>query len=44
MFSAQEAKDHAIGEFEKYKQIQSETQLDEFDKAIKRLNEKNDKK
>lgn len=42
--SAQEAKDYAINEFEKYKQIQSEMQLDEFDKAIKRLNEKNDKK
>ena len=41
--SAQQANEHAIGEYEKYKQIQAETQLDEFDKAIKRLNEKNDK-
>ena len=41
--SAQKAKEHAIGEYEKYKQIQEEMQLDEFDKAIKRLNEKNDK-
>lgn len=38
--SAQQAKEHAIKEFEKYKQTQSEIQLDEFDKAIKRLKNK----
>ncbi len=41
--SAQQAREHAISEYEKYKQIQEEAQLDEFDKAIKRLNENNDK-
>ena len=41
--SAQEAKEYAIGEYEKYRQKQAETQLDEFDKAIKRLNENNEK-
>lgn len=39
--SAQGAKDHVFKEYEKYIQLLNKTQLDEFDKAIKRLNERN---
>ncbi len=38
--SAQQAKEHAINEYEKYKIMINETEPDEFDKAIKRLKEK----
>ncbi len=41
--SAPEAKEHAVKEYEKYKKIFKKTELDEFDKAIKRLSQKNNK-
>lgn len=41
--SAQQAKEYAINEYEKYRIMINETEPDELDKAIKQLNEKNDK-
>ncbi len=38
--SAEQAKEHAINEYEKHKKMINETEPDELDKAMKRLNEK----